>query len=176
MLSLLDRFEYEIDLMCLDAEEAAETWLSLGATRLTFHAEATTDLPRLLSHMHERHSAGPQFAERLVSFGAAIGLETDLAILESSLTQLDYVQFMGIASIGKQGQPFDTRVYERVRRFHAKHPEVPIQIDGGENFDHAQKLAALGASSIIVGSALLKSSDPVAAAAMYENIGGSYGV
>src|SRR3989338_4863991 len=48
-LPALDRIAYEIDLMCYDAEEVAEAWLALGATRLTLHAECTTDLTRLLS-------------------------------------------------------------------------------------------------------------------------------
>ena len=49
MLPNLDSIEYEIDLMCLDAENVAEAWLALGATRLVFHAESTTDVPRLLA-------------------------------------------------------------------------------------------------------------------------------
>src|SRR5674476_869890 len=36
MLPYLDHLAYEIDLMCLDVEQAAEAWLALGASRLTF--------------------------------------------------------------------------------------------------------------------------------------------
>src|SRR3989344_709549 len=49
MLPDLERISYEIDLMCLDAERAADAWLALGATRLTFHAESATNLAQLLT-------------------------------------------------------------------------------------------------------------------------------
>ena len=43
MLPALDHIAYEIDLMCFDAEQAADAWLKLGATRLTFHVESSID-------------------------------------------------------------------------------------------------------------------------------------
>lgn len=175
-LPLLERFEYEIDLMCLDAERAGDLWLALGATRLTFHAESTTDLPRLLARMHERHSAGAGFVPGLVSFGVALNLESDLSLIESCLDQVDYVQFMGIARIGRQGQPFDRRVLMRVRTFRQQHPNIPVQVDGGETLEHARELAVLGISNVIVGSAILRAKDPVAAAAAFDDLENQYGV
>ncbi|MDP2651698.1 MAG: hypothetical protein Q8O94_01010, partial [bacterium] len=55
MLPQLDHLEYEIDLMCLDAEQAAGAWLALGVSRLTFHVEGTTDVPRLLASARRRY-------------------------------------------------------------------------------------------------------------------------
>jgi len=40
MLPLLNCFDYEIDLMCFDAERAAEEWLALGAMAITAYAYA----------------------------------------------------------------------------------------------------------------------------------------
>ena len=99
LLPALDRIAYEIDLMCYDAEEVAEAWLALGATRLTFHAESTTDLTRLLASARTRYGS-------IVSYGAAINIASNLALIETSMGEIDYVQCMGIAEIGKQGQPF----------------------------------------------------------------------
>ncbi len=162
MLPALDHISYEIDLMCLDADKAASGWLALGASRLTFHAESAIDLPRLLQ------SARQCYGEDCVSFGLALNIETDLSLIEPHLSKIAYVQFMGIANIGKQGQIFDPRVFEKVRTFHARHPEIPLQVDGGVSLRNAERLLSLGVSDLVVGSAILRASDPAAAYAAFE--------
>lgn len=176
MLPHLDRIAYEIDLMCLDAERDAAKWLALGATRLTFHAETATDLPRLLAGARRRYGAGAGFIPGLVSFGLALNIASDLALIEPCLGEIDYIQFMGIARIGRQGQPFDRRVLEKVRVFHGRHPEVSLQVDGGVSLESARELIALGVSGLVVGSGILRASDPAAALAAFENLRNPYGV
>jgi ribulose-phosphate 3-epimerase len=174
MLPYLDRFEYEIDLMCLDAEIAARGWLALGATRLTFHAESTNDLRRLIATARGTYGAG---IEPLVSFGLALNVASDLALIEPYLGDIDYVQLMGIARIGTQGQPFDRRTLENVRLFRHRHPDMPLQVDGGISIDHARELVALGVTHLIIGSAIVNVRDPAAAIAAFEEIKQStYGV
>ncbi len=168
MLPHLDRISYEIDLMCVDAERMAEAWLTLGATRLTFHAESTTDLGRLLSSARKRYSAGDGFASGLVSFGVALNIASDLSLIEQNLGKIEYVQCMGIARIGRQGQPFDHRVLEKIRVFRGRHPEIPMQVDGGVSLDTARRLIALGVSNLVVGSALLGAPDSAATFALFE--------
>ena len=169
--------EYEVDLMCFDAERAAGDWLALGATRLTFHAETATDLPRLLASLRKRYGGGTDLAlTSLVSFGLALNLGSDLALIEPCLGEIEYVQFMGIATIGKQGQPFDRRVFEKVRVFRERHPEVPVQIDGGVSLESAKELLALGVSNLIAGSAILRAADPAAAVRAFEALRSPYSV
>ncbi|MHB8860377.1 MAG: beta/alpha barrel domain-containing protein [Minisyncoccota bacterium] len=168
MLPELDRITYEIDLMCLDADVAASAWLALGASRLTFHAESAIDLSRLLD------STRCRYGDDCVSFGLALNLASDLALIEPYVSQIAYVQFMGIATIGRQGQLFDPRVFEKIRAFHARHPELPLQVDGGVTLDSAKKLIALGVSDLVVGSAILRASDPAAAYAAFELLQSPY--
>lgn len=172
MLPRLDSIAYEIDLMCLDAERAAALWLALGATRLIFHAEATTDLPQLLAAARKQFGAG----DGLVSFGLALNIASDLALIEQNINAIEFVQFMGIARIGRQGQPFDRRVFERVRLFHNRHPDISIQVDGGISLPFARQLVLLGVSNLVVGSNILKAENPAAALAAFENLEGPYGV
>lgn len=169
MLPRLDSVEYEIDLMCLDAAGAAAAWLVLGATRLTFHAETATDLPQQLAAARKQYGS-------VVSFGLALNIASDLALIEPCLGDIDYMQFMGIAKIGRQGQPFDRRVFEKVRVFRNRHPDIPVQVDGGVSLDSAKKLLALGVSNLIVGSGILKASDPAAEVAKFEALKSSFGV
>lgn len=156
----LERLTYEIDLMCLDAFDTVEAWIALGASRLTFHAECATDVPRRLASIRKRYGGG--LVPGLISFGLALNIASDLALLEMCLDDIDYVQCMGIARIGKQGQPFDRRVYEKIRVFHERHPRIPIQVDGGVSLVNAKKLSALGASRLVVGSAIIGTKDPAA--------------
>lgn len=160
-LPCLDRIEYEIDLMCFDALRAAEDWLTLGASRLTFHAGSTSDLPRFLALARKRYGG-------IVPFGLALTIESDLALVERVIDNIEYAQFMGIARIGRQGQPFDERVLERVRVFRERYPDIPLQVDGGVSLGNARKLFALGVANIVVGSALLRASSPAAALAELE--------
>ncbi|OGG62691.1 hypothetical protein A3I46_00985 [Candidatus Kaiserbacteria bacterium RIFCSPLOWO2_02_FULL_54_13] len=176
MLPQFDRIEYEIDLMCVNAEEAAAAWLALGARSFVFHAESTTSLPRLLSSVRTRLGAGDGSMSGLVSYGIALNISSDLALIERSLGEVAYVQFMGIVRIGRQGQPFDERVFEKVRVFRERHPAIPVQVDGGVSFGNAKKLLALGVSHLVVGSGILKAKDPAVALNALEELRSSFGV
>lgn len=164
-----DRIEYEIDLMCLDIDSAIDAWLPVGATRLTLHAESTLDLLRHLAALKERYGI-------LVSFGLALSVASDLKLIEPCLPEVAYVQFMGIARIGRQGQPFDARAYEHIRLFHSRHPDIPIQIDGGVSLANAEKLITLGATDLIVGSGIVRAKDPKAALAALQKAANPYRV
>lgn len=171
MLPHLDRIEYEIDLMCADAETAAASWLQLGASRLTFHAESTTNLAHLIGFARQ------QFGDDgIVSLGLALNVASSLALVEQCMDKIQYVQFMGITRIGKQGQPFDPAVFEKVRVFRERHPAFPIQVDGGISLPQAEKLVSLKVSNLVVGSGLLKNSDPAAALMAFESLATPYGV
>lgn len=169
MLPRLDSIEYEIDLMCLDAADAAAAWLALGATRLTFHAETATDLPKFMTAVRSDYGG-------VISFGLALNIASDLALIESCLDDIEYVQFMGIAKIGRQGQPFDRRVLEKVRVFRNRHPDILVQVDGGLSLPSARQLIALGVSNLVIGSGILKAKNPSEAVAAFENLQGCFGV
>lgn len=165
----LDRIEYEIDLMCVDALAAAAAWLTLGATRLTIHAESVADAPELLASLHKRYGSD-------VVYGLALNIESDLALTEPCLADIGYVQFMGIAQIGRQGQSFDKRVLEKIHAFRAQHPELPVQVDGGITLQNAGELASMGVANLIVGSAILRSDNPYAEVAKLEAAQSAFGV
>ena len=174
-LPQLHRIGYEVDLMCLDAESAAGYWLDLGATRLTFHAEAIHDVPRLLASAKARYGGGVDLAlSHHVSFGLALNIMTDLAVIEPCLPYLEYVQLMGIARIGRQGEAFAPEAIARVKTLRSRHPELPIQVDGGVTLAHAKELFAAGASALVVGSGILKAEDPAKAFAAYDRLESSF--
>jgi pentose-5-phosphate-3-epimerase len=155
MLPATERIEYEIDLMCFDPLRFAGAWLALGASRLTFHTESSADLPQLLAEARKRYG--------MVSLGLALNIDSSPAPVRACQSELEYVQFMGIAKIGRQGEPFDERVFKKIETFHKMYPAMPIQVDGGVSLANARKLLALGVSNLVVGSVLAKARTPLAA-------------
>jgi len=108
--------------------------------------------------------------------GLALNIVSDLALIEPCLDEVDYVQCMGIVRIGRQGQPLDQRIFERVRLFRRRHPDIPVQVDGGISLADAKKLVALGVSNLVIGSGILRAGDLAAAFVAFEALQSPYGV
>lgn len=170
----VDTLRLEVDLMVQDPEQVTGLWLSAGATRILAHLEATSYLPQLITDLRVRY--GYEKGSELLAVGLAVNLGTDLALLEPFLTDIDYVQFMGIKDIGKQGQPFSTMVLNRIAVFRKEHPDIPIQVDGGVNFESAPLLISAGVSRLVVGSALWKAPNLKEAFAHLAELDESHGL
>jgi ribulose-phosphate 3-epimerase len=159
LLPHMNQLRFEVDLMTYAPEETIGAWIDAGVSRVTLHAESTQHLARTIEEFRVRFGQDKNFIPDLLSLGLAINSETPVALIEPYLNKIEYVQFMGIARIGKQGQPFDERVLARVKAFHAKYPEMPIQVDGAVTELTAPQLLAAGASRLVVGHALLEARD-----------------
>ena len=149
---LLDVFSLEVDLMVNDPLTAGSDWLLAGADQLVFHVE-TISL-----------SAFKDFADNTnLTVGISANNDTDFAILREYLAVADYVQVMGIKTIGSQGQPFDARALDRISLLRNDFPTLPISIDGSVNAETLPMLARLKLNRYIVGSAIIKQTDPILA-------------
>jgi len=159
VLPYLGSIRYEIDLMVEDVEEVTGLWIAAGAQRLVIHAESTEHLPEIINELEVRYGHSKDFAPGLLSLGLSINNDSDLSQLEPHVDKADYVQFMGIASIGKQGQPFDPRVLEKVRAFRNKYPNLTIQVDGAVSLETAPLLLDAGVDRLVIGSDLWRARD-----------------
>jgi ribulose-phosphate 3-epimerase len=151
--------DYEIDLMIARPERHLNEWISLGASRLIFHIESIEDMDAFWGHDIWKEGARDIGGEKVIEIGLAINPDTDMSTLAPYLTKIDFVQCMGIAKIGYQGQPFDERVLERINAVRVAAPNLPIAVDGGVNFDTAHLLKAAGATRLVSGSVLGRESD-----------------
>ena len=149
---LLTTRTVEVDLMVTDQVAAARSWLAAGADMLVFHARGIS--PEALAAVA---------ADTNVSLGISILNDVSVDAIEPYLPSVDYIQFMGIAQIGAQGQPFDERVLAHVRTCKQRYPDYPITVDGSVNAATIPKLLAAGADRLIVGSAIVKADDPATA-------------
>ncbi len=155
----LGEFQFEIDLMVAHPEAVIDTWIAAGANRITIHAESTSRLSQTLTEVKKSHGHDKDFAPDLLSLGLALNVESELALIEPYLPLIDYVQFMGIAHIGRQGEPFDPRVLRKIATFRKAHPKLSLQVDGGVSLKTAPDLLNAGVNRLIVGSDLWKASN-----------------
>ena len=147
-----DGFTLEVDLMVESPLTAADAWLTAGADMLVFHVE-TISLEAFTRYVESSK----------ITIGICANNDTPQDILFSYLEVADYVQVMGIAKIGSQGQPLDERVFERIIAIKETFPHKPISVDGSVNKDTVAKLAKAGVNRFICGSAIVGQTNPKAA-------------
>ncbi len=152
-LPFWEAFDFEIDLMVMHCKRDAVAWVEAGATRIVIHLnspDATDALDALQSY---REGAYP------IALGVALPSVASADLLPQS-DLCDYIQIMGIARIGFQGESLDNHVYETIKTIHTIYPDLPIQIDGGVKEEHMQALKAAGATRFVMGSAIFTHSNP----------------
>ena len=152
-----DTLHYCVDLMVSNPEEILVDFIELGATRLTIHFTSTKDFRATVGMIRERYGYDKEFAPDLLSVGMAVPIGLSYTEFAPFLDLVDFVQFMGIVHIGRQGQPFDKGVVVSIREFHKRYPDVTIQVDGGVSLETAPLLLDAGADRLAVGSALFGS-------------------
>ena len=175
-LPYLGQIAYDIDLMVSNPEDVAGLWIEAGASRITIHAESSKYLAKTIQELQFKYGHAKDFVPNLISMGLSINTGTELALIEPFLDQIDYVQFMGVAVIGKQGEPFDPRVLRKISEFKKKYPEMTIQVDGGVSLATAPSLLIAGVDRLVIGSALWKNQDIAAEIEKFQEAVQEYGI
>ncbi len=151
-----DDFDFEFDLMMSDPFSLVPDLIRAGATKIIIHAESINlDSDELLLDQLR--------TEGLVEVGIAFNNDADESLIKLFLPFADFIQCMGIAKIGYQGQAFDPRVIEQIKWIKRELPNMPVAVDGGMTPETAGLVVDAGATKIIVGSYVLNSSNPAEA-------------
>ncbi len=151
-----DLFEYahhfriEVDLMLEEPETVISEYVRAGVRDIVVHLESVTDFERVVALKRE-------LGFRL---GLSMNNDSPLSLIIERIQHADYVQFMGIAHIGSQGQPFDERVLTHILALKQKFPDMPVSVDGSVNADTIPKLRDAGVVRFISGSAIVKATNP----------------
>lgn len=147
-----DAYTLEVDLMVAQPFKAATQWEAAGADMLVFHVE-TIDLP--------------SFEDFIAHTGITVGIsfhgDTPLESVLPFIAIADYVQVMGIHTIGAQGQPFSPETFSKIERIKREFGDKMISVDGSVNTHTIKKLAEAGVDRLIVGSAIIGQPDPLEA-------------
>lgn len=148
----LDAFTLEVDLMVEDPVTAATAWEKAGADMFVFHIE-TLSLEALVAFSEQSKA----------SIGVSAHGDTTMEKLAAYAEHADYIQLMGIAKIGAQGNPFDESVLEKITLLRTQFPMKSIGVDGSVNKETIARIQAAGADRFVCGSAIVGQSDPEAA-------------
>ncbi|MEK7106927.1 MAG: hypothetical protein AAB899_01950, partial [Patescibacteria group bacterium] len=153
-LPFSEKLKYEAHLMVQEPVRIGELLARANCTRIIAHIEVFEDAQAVRNAFSKWKDAGA------MEFGMALLIDTPLTSLDSCISDCDVVQLMSIATLGKQGAPYDPRVIGRIAELHERNPELTISIDGGISEKNIADLARAGARRFGVGSALSKSKNP----------------
>ncbi|MBI2109499.1 MAG: hypothetical protein HYT93_05050 [Parcubacteria group bacterium] len=163
--------DFEVDLMIENPEQEIKNWILFGASRIIVHVESVRHMDFIIEEV-QGSIAGKQEEdghEKKIEIGLAVNIDTPNKMIEPFIRSVDFIQCMGIAKIGYQGQLFDERVIHKIEDLRERYPDVTISVDGGVNFESAPKLTAVGANRLVSGSTILKSKDIEEAISLLQN-------
>jgi ribulose-phosphate 3-epimerase len=144
----------DVHLMIASPDPFLETFAQAGAAMISVHVEA-------VSHLHRTVQAIKALGVRA---GVVINPSTPVVTLEDIAADVDFVLVMSV-NPGFGGQSFIDRSLAKVAAVRALldrvgNPHAPIEIDGGIDLRTAPAAVAAGATILVAGSAIFKSSDP----------------
>ncbi len=141
-----EEIDYELDLMVQSADLQFDEWVRLGAKRMIFHIESLDDVGGFLDRMQD--------IRPLVEIGLAFNNDANVESVVPYISLVDFVQCMGIANIGFQGEPLDERVFDSIAAIRKASPDIPISVDGGVNMNTIERLRDAGVTRFVAGSAV----------------------
>jgi len=150
-------FAIEMDCMCVNPEKYLDVFSSLNVERVIIHAGSTQNYDACISHAKEHG----------YKIGLGILNSTPHELIEELVPKMDFIQVMGIAEIGAQGQPFDEKTIGTVTWLRNTYLDLDISVDGSVNRDTLPRLLVAGANRFAPGSAIAQSQDPKAS---YEQL------
>ena len=153
--------EVEAHLMTVEPVEWVERCAASGITAVYGQVERMTDKFEFISKAEE---AG-------MRTGLAFDLETALSGLEDWVNLVDSILLLSVAA-GAQGQLFDDRVLEKIKKVRELSSTVTIVVDGGLNEENIRKCSLVGGEKLefAVGSEILNANNPEAVYIKLENV------
>lgn len=146
-LPYMEDVDYELDLMIVEPEKTLHDYIeNFQPARIVLHLEGIKNMGSIMGQIGS--------VKGIIEIGFCIGNDTPSKTLEQYINHCDFIQLMGITHIGKQGEPFDDRVLEKIQYFHTKYPHLPISVDGSVNTETIKQLANAGASRFVCGSSV----------------------
>ncbi len=145
-LPFWEELNYELDLMIERPELQIEEWLSFGASRVIFHYASI--------HNWEKVKNFDAVLRSFTQIGLAITIYDDLENIFPLIDEkiVDFVQVMGIAHIGYQGEAFDERSINIIKTLKQRYPELTLSVDGGVSAKSIPLLREVGVDRFVSGS------------------------
>ncbi len=160
--------DFELDLLVKDAVENFDIYAKLGPKAVVFHMEAVGDEKEFRNFLESIDN----YVRDSINFGLALSPATPNEEISSLVPLIDFVQFMGNDKIGYQGVgiELDEKVYEKIKSFREKFPDMSAAVDIGVNEETAPKLIDAGATKLIIGSAIFRADDIIEKIEEFKNL------
>lgn len=146
----------DVHLMIVQPERYIAEWKKVGADILTVHYEACTHLHRTVQ---EIKNAG-------MKAGVSLNPHTSVELLNDILPELDMVLIMSV-NPGFGGQSFISQSLVKIKNLREMadiyNPNLIIQVDGGVDTHNYKEIIKAGANSLVAGSAIFGSDNPIEA-------------
>ena len=137
----------DVHLMIVEPEKWVETFANAGADRITFHAEATPHMHRVVQTIEAKGKVA----------GVVINPATPLAAIEEILPFVGQVLIMTV-NPGFGGQTFIEGMLDKILRtrdmIERRNPSCRLQVDGGINSTTIGPAIHAGADMVVAGNAV----------------------
>lgn len=157
----ITKFPLDAHLMVENPESFFEDFAAAGAHSITVHAE-------VCRHLHRVFQTIKKMGLRA---GVALNPATPLQVLDYLLPDLDLVLIMTV-NPGWGGQEFISGMLRKIRELRKmlirSGSQAELQVDGGINRSNIKAVVEAGADHLVIGSALLREKNLVAALQGYR--------
>jgi ribulose-phosphate 3-epimerase len=141
----------DVHLMIKPVEEMISVFAKAGASKISFHPEATHEPEKAIKLIHSHGCKA----------GLAINPDTCLEIVEEFVDEIDFVLMMSVYP-GFGGQAFIPEALDNIRavkKILADYPHIDLAVDGGVKLSNIANIAKAGANIFISGSGIFETSD-----------------
>jgi len=142
----------DVHLMVEPVDDLVVQFAKAGATRISFHPEASRHVDRTIQLIRDEGC----------SPGLVLNPSTPLGQLHWTLDQLDMVLLMSV-NPGFGGQSFIAHVLDKARRVRRlideSGREIRLEVDGGVKIDNIAEISAAGIDTFVAGSAIFGADD-----------------
>lgn len=138
----------DVHLMVTPVDEMIDAFAKAGASRISFHPEATLNPEKNLK----------QIKNFGLEAGLAINPDTPFKVIHDYLPLLDFVLVMSV-NPGFGNQAFIPEVLPKIEALYKAYPALPISVDGGVSEKNGAELSKRGVTQFVMGSAIFKTKD-----------------
>lgn len=158
---------FELHMMVDDPLSRSDAWVAAGIRRLLWHAESA-DVKQIVNSKQQIEEKIILFKNRGVEVGLAVDKQTPVDVVFPFLDIVDCILVMTIQA-GFSGQAFIPEMLNKVTEVRKRNPSLPIEVDGGINFDTGPMSVRAGATRLVSTSTIFSSEDVSEAVKKLQN-------
>ncbi|MDP1574140.1 MAG: ribulose-phosphate 3-epimerase [Coxiellaceae bacterium] len=142
----------DVHLMVTNPNDYIKPFAQAGASRLTFHANATDNIEKTIDLIHAEN----------MDVGIAFNPDKPVTLSKTLLEKIEMILLMSVFA-GFGGQQFIPESLEKIREtkklIATCNPKILLGIDGGIKVDNIAKVVNAGANFVVMGSGLFNADD-----------------